>query len=65
MYVFGGNNMNKKRKKIDPILAAIKAARKQSREEEIAKYGKQISLYYWVEDKKKHARGGKHKKRFC
>lgn len=66
MYDFGGNNMKKKKKKIiDPTIAAVKAARKKSREEELAKYGKQISLYYWVGDKKKHARGGKHKKRYC
>ena len=53
--------MKKKKKQLDPTIAAVKAARKKSREEELAKYGKQISLYYWVGDKKKHARGGKHK----
>ena len=57
--------MKKKKKQLDPTIAAVKAARKKSREEEFAKYGKQISLYYWVGDKKKHARGGKHKKRWC
>ncbi len=32
--------------------------------DEIAAFGKQISMYYWVGDKKHHARGGKHKKRY-
>ena len=55
-----------KKDKIDKVtLDIIKAARKKSREEEIAMFGKQISMYYWKGDKKRHARGGKHKKRYC
>lgn len=58
---------NKKKKNtIDrTTLDIIKAARKKSRDEEIAMYGKQISMYYWKGDKKHHARGGKHRKRYC
>ena len=54
-----------KKDKIDKVtLDIIKAARKKSREEEIAMFGKQISMYYWKGDKKHHARGGKHKRRY-
>ena len=54
-----------KKDKIDKVtLDIVKAARKKSREEEIAMFGKQISMYYWNGDKKRHARGGKHKKRY-
>ena len=58
------NKRHKKKLAAEVSIDTVKAARKQSREEEIALYGKQISMYYWVGDKKRHARGGKHKKRY-
>ena len=55
---------HKHRSKEEVEQDAMKAARKKSREDEIAAFGKQVSMYYWVGDKKHHARGGKHKNRY-
>lgn len=50
------------KRKQDDILAALKAARKKSREDEIAAHGKPINYSSVVKSKKAYTRKVKHKK---
>ena len=51
-----------KKRKRNNILAILKASRKRAREEEIAMFGKQISmLSFCYKNKKKYSRKIKHK----
>lgn len=42
----------------------LKAVNKRSRDEEIAMFGKQVSMYRKIIDKTRRTRGGKHKKKY-
>ena len=51
-------------KKNKNIISILKAVKKRSRDDEIAMFGKQVSMYRKIIDKKRRTRGGKHKKKY-